>query len=333
MNYRQYLLASLGLVPGLAATAAPVETYIQAPGPQGALQGTMLGPASPQAPVVLIIPGSGPTDRDGNSPLGVKASTYRLLAEGLAARNITTVRIDKRGLFASAAATPDPDAVTIADYVSDIQAWVKVIRQQTGAPCVWLLGHSEGGLIAQAVGKDQQGVCGLLLVSAPGRRLGEILRDQLKANPANAPLLGQALPAIDRLELGKPVDTTNMHPALLGLFRPQVQGFLISAFSYNPVQLLKNYPKPVLILQGQRDIQMAETDARRLKQAAPQATLVLLRDVNHVLKQVGSNDIGTNLATYADPGLPLAPGVVDTLSDFIEQQAAHLPARPAASTD
>ena len=122
-----------------------METFIDAPGPHGLLKGTMLGPASKHAPVVLIIPGSGPTDRDGNSPLGINASTYRLLAEGLAARNITTVRIDKRGLFASAAAAADPDAVTIADYVTDIDAWVNVIRQHTGAPGVWLLGHSEGG--------------------------------------------------------------------------------------------------------------------------------------------------------------------------------------------
>lgn len=296
-----------------------MEILIDAPGPYGLLKGTMLGPASKHDPVVLIIPGSGPTDRDGNNPLGINTSTYRLLAEGLATRNITTVRIDKRGLFASAAATPDPNAVTIADYVTDIDAWVSVIRQHTGAPSIWLLGHSEGGLVALAADKKREDVRGLLLVSTPGRRGGELLREQLRANPANVPLLCQALSAIDSLENGNRVDTTDMPPALLGLFRPQLQGYLISNFSYDPAQLLENYQKPVLILQGLRDIQVREVDARILKQADPQAMLALLPNVNHVLKHVASDEWTDNVAIYADPELPLAPGVIDAISDFIEK--------------
>jgi pimeloyl-ACP methyl ester carboxylesterase len=265
----------------------------------------------------LIIPGSGPTDRDGNNPAGIKASTYRLLAEGLASRGVATLRIDKRGMFASAAATPDANAVTIADYVVDVRSWVAVLRKQTGAPCVWLLGHSEGGLVAMAAAKEQADVCGLVLVATAGRPMGEVLRDQLKANPANGPILGQALPAIDMLEQGHRVDTGSMHPALQGLFNPAVQGFLISAFSYDPRRVLSDYSKPVLVLQGQRDIQVGVADARLLKQAVPQASLVLLPNVNHVLKSVTSDDVGANIATYADPGLPLASGVVEAIANFL----------------
>ena len=288
-----------------------------APGPTGPLKGTLLAPASKSVPVVLIIPGSGPTDRDGNSPAGVKAAAYRLLAEGLALRSVATLRIDKRGMFASTAATPDPNAVTIAGYVEDVRSWVAVLRQQTGAPCVWLLGHSEGGLVAMAAAKGQEDVCGLILVATAGRPMGEVLRDQLKANPANGPILGQALPAIDALERGHKVDTGNMHPALQGLFNPAVQGFLISAFSYDPRRVLAGYSKPILVLQGQRDIQVGEADARLLKQANPRAELVLLPNVNHVLKSVTSAELGANIATYADPGLPLAPGVVEAIADFL----------------
>ena len=71
------LLASVGTAPVVAQ-----ETLV-APGPQGDLAGTLVAPAEGQ-PLVLIIPGSGPTDRDGNSPLGVTAASYRLLAEALA---------------------------------------------------------------------------------------------------------------------------------------------------------------------------------------------------------------------------------------------------------
>lgn len=315
------LIIAAGAVCGVgavtAAGAAPVESPIEAPGPDGPLKGTLLMPDGGHGPVVLIIPGSGPTDRDGNSPLGISAAPYRMLAEGLAVRGVTTVRIDKRGMFGSAAATADANAVTIPDYVADVQTWRRIIRERTRSHCVWLLGHSEGGLIAMAAAKNPD-VCGLLLISAPGRPLGEILREQLKANPANAPVLSQALPAIDALEAGKRVDTSTMNPALLPLFRPVVQGFLISAFAYDPAKLLAGYDKPVLILQGQRDLQVRDADAQALKLADPKATLVLLPDVNHVLKSVATDDVGANIATYGNSNLPLAPGVVSSISDFLD---------------
>src|ERR1039458_7564717 len=103
-----------------AGAAGPAQTFVEAPGPAGPLKGTMLSSGTVSGPVVLIIPGSGPVDRDGNNLAGLKASTYRLLAEGLAAEGVTSVRIDKRGMYASLAAAPDGNAVTISDYATDI---------------------------------------------------------------------------------------------------------------------------------------------------------------------------------------------------------------------
>ncbi|HLH11826.1 MAG TPA: alpha/beta fold hydrolase [Methylovirgula sp.] len=299
-----------------ATAAASVETFIAAPGPLAPLAGTMLTPAG-KAPMVLIIPGSGPTDRDGNSPYGIKASTYKLLAEGLAAHGIGSVRIDKRGVGGSRAAVADGNAVTIADYVTDVKSWTSAIRKRTGASCVFLLGHSEGGLIALAAAQGATDVCGLVLISAAGRPLGEIMREQLRANPANAPILPEAMTAIDALEAGKRVDVSHMNPMLMPLFAPQVQGFLIDEFSYDPAKLIGKVTKPVLILQGERDLQISVADAQRLKQAAPEAELVLLANTNHVLKTVNSDDRQANIATYADPALPLAPGVVETIANFV----------------
>ncbi|HEX7857203.1 MAG TPA: alpha/beta fold hydrolase [Sphingobium sp.] len=301
-----------------AASPAPEESYVQAAGPDGPLKGTMLSPGGFNAPVILMIPGSGPTDRDGNNPLGVKAASLKLLAEGLAARGIATVRIDKRGMFASAGAVPDANAVTIDDYATDVHVWVDAIRQRTNAKCVWLLGHSEGGLVALRAGQRAGSLCGIILVSTPGRPLGTVLRDQLKANPANAPLLDQANAAISDLEAGKHVDMTKLPPALAQLFRPNVQDFLINAMALDPAKMLASYRDPVLILQGTRDIQVSVEDANLLKAARPSATLVLLPDTNHVLKVVTSDSRAANIATYADPGLPLAPEVVPSIARFIE---------------
>jgi pimeloyl-ACP methyl ester carboxylesterase len=270
---------------------------------------------------VLIIPGSGPTDRDGNSPLGIRAASYRLLAEGLAARGIGSVRIDKRGMFGSAAAAADANAVTVADYAADVRTWVETIRAKTKAPCVWLLGHSEGGLMAlAAAARAPQGVCGLVLVAAPGRKLGTVLREQLRANPANAPLLDEALGAIAKLEAGERVDAARLHPALMPLFAPPVQGFLISLMAQDPAALLARFDGPVLVVQGRRDLQVAAADAERLAAARSGVKLAMLDGVNHALKQVASDDRAANMATYADPDMPLAPGVVEAIASFL---AAH----------
>ncbi|MCJ8141735.1 alpha/beta hydrolase [Ancylobacter sp. A5.8] len=297
-------------------TLAQASGDIEATGPNGPLRGTMIMPAS-DAPVILMIPGSGPTDQDGNSPLGIRAAPYRLLAEGLAEQGIGSVRIDKRGMFRSQGAVPDANAVTIADYVHDTDAWIRSIRARTGAQCVWLLGHSEGGLVALAAAGKVDHLCGLILIATAGRPLGNVLKEQLRANPANAPFLNAADQAIDELSAGRYVNTAELQPALTPLFNPAVQGFLISIFALDPAVLAANTILPILILQGQRDLQVSVADAERL-QAAAHATLVTLPDTNHVLKQVTSDEPGANLATYAAADLALAPGVVDAISRFVK---------------
>ena len=191
------LIGGMLAVIALSATpSAANEREVTIAGPKGALAGT-LASAGEEAPVVVIVPGSGPTDRDGNNPLGVKAAPYRMLAEALAKRGVSTLRIDKRGMFASKAAIDNANAVTIADYAADARAWAKEARRQTGAKCVWLLGHSEGGLVALAAAQDPADVCGVITVAAAGRRLSDVMREQLRSNPANAPILDPALASID----------------------------------------------------------------------------------------------------------------------------------------
>ena len=321
MTFRSLMLAAaLAALAPTAFAAAPVETFVEIPGGPGPLKGTMLGPADgPHGPAVLILAGSGPTDRDGLNPLGVKAPSYRQIAEGLAAQGVTSLRVDKRGLFASGLAAADANAVTVVDLAADAHSWAVRLKADTGAPCVWLLGHSEGSLVALIAAQNPRDICGLILVAAPGRRLSDVLREQLKANPANAPLLPQALPAIDALEAGRTVDTTGMHPALLGLFRPNIQPFLMVMFQQDPAKLAAAYRGPILILQGDADIQVSVADANLLKTAQPAATLIILPGVNHTLR-LGSRDRAETQANYADPSLPLAPGVVDTIAAFVKRQ-------------
>jgi alpha/beta superfamily hydrolase len=178
------MLAATTIAAGLAsaaAWAAPHSAEIQAPGPAGPLAGMLLTAEAPDAPVVLIIPGSGPTDRDGNNPLGVAASTYRLLAEALATKGVTTARIDKRGMFGSKAAIADPNKVTIGDYAADVASWVKMLKERSGRPCIWVAGHSEGGLVALAAAQPK---ARLVLVEGMNHTLKQVVGDGPAANIA-----------------------------------------------------------------------------------------------------------------------------------------------------
>jgi pimeloyl-ACP methyl ester carboxylesterase len=313
---RATLLAAAALIASPAVATTPVPTDLTAPGPEGPLAGTLLDPDA-KAPLVLLIPGSGPTDRDGNNPLGVAGGPYRQLAEALAAKGIATLRIDKRGLFGSKAAQADPNAVTTADYAADVQAWSKVARARTGRACIWLLGHSEGGLVALQAAQSPVGICGLILVSSVGRPMGAVLREQLRANPANAPLLPAADAAIASLEAGKRIDATQLPVPLQTLFPDRLQGYWIDLLSHDPARLVAAVKLPVLILQGTRDIQVSVADAEALHRAQPKATLTLLPGINHVLRPVASDDRAANLATYRDATLPISPSVADAVATFV----------------
>lgn len=161
--------------------AGPVSTDIALPAQPAPLHGTLLTPEAPTA-VAVILPGSGPTDRDGNSPMGVAASTYRLLAEGLAEQGVATVRIDKRGIAASAAAGLEETKLRFDDYAADARAWAAEAASRTDQPCTWLIGHNEGALVAlKAVEGGDDKICGLILLSGAGRPAGVVIREQLQA--------------------------------------------------------------------------------------------------------------------------------------------------------
>ena len=298
---------------GLSAQSALASGVTTRELAAGALAGLYVD-AGPAAPVVLIVPGSGPTDRDGNNPLGVYANSYKHLAEQLAARGISSVRVDKRGLFTSAAAG-DPNRVTVALYAQDYRTWIDVLRRETGATCIHLLGHSEGATMVSAAAVGRADVCGLILVSGPGRPFGDVLRAQLTANPANAPILEQAFAAIDTLEAGARVDVATLHPTLFPLFAPQVQEFLISVLAVDPATLARDAAQRTLVVHGTTDLQTSVEDAELLV-AATDGTLVIVDGVNHVLKNA-PQDRAANLATYGDPDAPVAARVVDAITAFV----------------
>ncbi len=282
----------------------------------GDLHGTLLNAGDP---AILMLAGSGPTDRDGNNAMGLRTDMYRMLAQGLAAKGIASLRVDKRGIGESRAAMIAEAALRLQTYAADAAAWAAELRRQTGTKCVWLLGHSEGALVAEIAAEKPDGYCGLILVSGAGRKMSDIIHAQLAANPANPPDLRQAADDImAALASGRRVNT--VPPELAALFRPGVQPYVSSEIALDPAAILARQTLPVLILQGETDIQSSVEDARLLAAAKPGAKLAILPGVNHLLKTAPA-DRAANIATYGDPTLPLAPGVVDAVADFVHEHS------------
>ena len=307
--------AGLAVAAGLLASGVAVaEEAVTIAGPTGPLAGSYLAPLE-GGPVMVIIPGSGPTDRDGNSPLGVAGGAYQRLAEALAAQGVGSIRIDKRGMFGSAAAAADPNAVRMTDYAADVRAWAAEARRRSGAPCAWLLGHSEGGLVAILAVQDSPDVCGLVLLAAPGRPVQQLLREQLAANPANILILPQVDRIIASLEAGQAPDLTGVHPGVAGLFNPALNTFFISLFSHDPAAELARYAGPVLVVQGETDIQVTLADAERLALARGLEP-VIIPGMNHVLRDAPA-DRAANAATYRLSDAPLSAGLAEAIAGFV----------------
>jgi hypothetical protein len=304
------------LLAASAAQAADREVTID--GGKAPLHGSLTHPDGglKSSAAVLIISGSGPTDRNSDSTVpGVKPATLRLLAEGLAQQGVASLRFDKRGIAASAAAGGSEKDLRFNTFVDDAVAWGRFLATQPGVRCIVIAGHSEGSLIGM-LAAQQIPVCGFISIAGAGRPIAVVLREQLAAQlPAET--LKQVDAVLAELSGGREVPAV---PATDPLFRPSVQPYLISWLPLDPAQEIKKVKAPVLILQGERDIQVSMDDAKALAAARPNDRFLVLPGVNHVLKDAPADRAG-NIATYADPALPLDPHVTEAIVSFTKAAA------------
>ena len=316
------LALSLTLFTGLfscLAQATVLQRPISLDTGSGELFGSLLLPKSDTpVPVVLIISGSGPTDRDGNNPEGGRNDSLKRLAWVLARHNIASVRYDKRGVAASLAATPDERNLSVEDYVADAVAWSHKLAADPRLGPLILLGHSEGALIA-SLAAPQANAAAVISLSGSARPIDQVLRQQL-SNRLPPPLMLRSNELLDSLKAGR-LDS-NVPAQLQVIFRPSVQPYLISLFRQDPARAFAALQMPALIIQGSNDIQVGADDARQLKAAKPDAELALIEGMNHVMRIV-PNDVKRQLASYKDPNLPLAAELGTRILRFIDSLAAR----------
>jgi uncharacterized protein len=275
----------------------------------GSIDAVLTVPASVERPpVALLIAGSGSTDHDGNGPK-VKPATLKKLSDQLVARNIATLRYDKRGAGGWKPAFGRPEDFRFKDYVDDAAALVNYLRSSGRFSQVIIVGHSEGGLVA-ILTAQRLPIDRLVLLVTAARRQGDLVKYQLE-NKLPPDVYAPIASAIDAIMAGQTVD-----PPPRGLnIPPAMQPSIASAFTEDPIDPLKKINAPTLIVGGGRDLQVARVDFLALSTASPMAKTIWLPDMNHVLVDVA--DEADDYAAYNQPDRPLDTGMIDAVANFI----------------
>lgn len=280
----------------------------------GEIHGSLMMPKDGgSSTVALIIAGSGPTDRNGNNPSAGENNSLKMIAEVLASGGISSVRFDKRGIGESAYLVEKEEDLLFEDYVDDVVGWIEKLKEDARFQKLVVVGHSEGALIG-AVAVNKTNVDGFISIAGAGYSAYEVLERQLRAQSEE--VYDICKPIMDELMKGNLVD--NVPEGLYFLFRPSVQPYLISWFKYDPLVEMSKIEEPVLVIQGDTDLQIAVEDAERLHKSNPNSKLLIVKGMNHVLKDA-SEDREENIATYSDPDLPLNKQFAEELIKFINE--------------
>jgi uncharacterized protein len=277
-------------------------------------------------PLVIIVAGSGPTDKDGNSLAGVNCNSYLKLADSLAMNGVASYRFDKFGVGDFVDSTFKEENLRFQLYINDVKEIVNHFKQQNNFSKIILAGHSEGSLVAMNALANTDG---FISIAGAGLPAADVIKKQLKGKmPEDLETL-----IVSQLDsLVNKQNVTLVNPSLASLFRPSVQPYLMDWFQYNPTKILANNNKPILVLQGEYDVQVDVDQAKLLAKANPKAVLKIIPKMNHVLVNT-TNDFTENVATYDNPDLALNPFLVKSIVNFaLGKPLPNLPANKTTKT-
>lgn len=277
------------------------------------IDGTIIVPnTSEPPPLAILIGGSGPTDRDGNQQM-MKNNSLKFLAEGLYDNGIAVFRYDKRIVKQLRDKTINEESIRFDDFIKDAIAIVDYFKRSKAFSKIYLIGHSQGSLVGMIAA--QNSVDGFISIAGAGQEIDDVIVDQLEQQAPG--LKDNARESFDDMRTNGVA--VNYSPGLASIFRPQIQPFLISWMKYNPKEEIAKLAIPVLIINGEKDLQVQISEAEKLKAAYPDAQLEIIPSMNHILKKIEGNSI-ENSKSYNEPNRPVIPEIITIISNFILEQ-------------
>lgn len=275
------------------------------------VEGTLLRPLHiEKPPLVIMLQGSGPTDRNGNQAF-MKNDSFKKLANELGKNGIASFRFDKRISRMSEMGIREED-MRFDDFIKDAADVISHFKDSPGFGDLVVLGHSQGSLVGMVAAKDKAD--GFISIAGAAQPIDSIITQQVV----------QQLPQLEEsvkqtfAEMREKGSSTNYNPVLESIFRPSVQPFVLSWMKYNPQEEASKLEMPVLLITGTKDLQVEQKEAEKLSAANPEAELVILENMNHVFRKIEGSDL-ENSKSYNEPGLPLHPELTPAIVDFIQR--------------
>lgn len=261
-----------------------------------------------QSPLVIWVHGSGNVDRNGNQGDLIKGNYIKQFRGALNNENISFFSYDKR--TATAKNFKFLKGILYEDLVNDVKKVVAHFKNDTRFNQIILIGHSQGSLTAMLALED---IAKYISIAGPGNTIDKTMIAQIsKQNSA----LGEIAKAHFK-ELSETGKIAQVNPFLASIFSKQNLPFIASWAKYNPVNEIKKVTIPTLLINGTKDIQVKTEDAKLLHQAKPNASLVIINNMNHVLKHIEKD--ADNMKSYYSPDYALSKELITTIVGFIKK--------------
>jgi len=273
------------------------------------IEGSLVTPYSETGiPLVIFIMDAGAINRDGNDRMS-KNNAFKLLATELAKQEIATYRFDKR-LFKLDALGIHENEVSLDHFIEDVESIVQYFRKNGNYSKIVLAGHGQGSLVGIIASKNNAD--GFISIAGNAQPIDKIVIQQLEKQ---APGLDKkaAIAFHDLKEKGRAL---NYDPALESIFGYNLQPFMKSWIQYTPSEEIKALEIPILIIQGDKDIQVDIAQAIQLKEAVPNASLKIIKNMNHILREITGNRL-ENHKSYNEYWLKIMPEITHTISKFV----------------
>lgn len=265
---------------------------------------------SKQAPLAIFVQGSGNPDRNGNQlTANVKANYIKMLADSLTQRGIAFFRFDKRNV--TKANRKHILKQYLFDYlVQDVQKIISHFSSDKRFSQIIVIGHSQGSLVGMLA--INQNVDKFISLAGLGKSADKTIIDQVSAQNKQ---LGKTAKQHTE-ELIETGTIKEINPFLISLFAKQNHEFLLSYFKHDPARIISEVQIPTLIINGDKDLQVSTWHAETLHTASSNSKLVIIPNMNHVLKHI--NEDSENMQSYFFAEFSLATTLTDTIEQFIK---------------
>lgn len=274
------------------------------------IKGTLVSPVAEENPdLVILVHGSGPVDRNGNQSF-MKNDSFKKLATELSVSGVATYRFDKRILQMDRLNIKEED-IRLDDFIADVVSAIEYFKKNGNYKNVVVVGHSQGSLVGMVAAKDRADA--FVSIAGAAHPIDTIIVEQIAVQ---MPGLKESAQQSFK-EMRVTGSSKNYNPMLEMIFRPSVQPFILSWMHYDPQEYIKALDIPVLLINGSSDLQVKEEQAAKLQEAKPEAKLVILDKMNHVLRKIEGDDL-ENSKSYNQPDLPLHPDLVPEIVNFIK---------------